>query len=36
MNKIEIEKTIGSVEQPKFMRKSVSVTRLKKLPVPLP
>jgi hypothetical protein len=36
MNKGEIAEAIGQVVQPKFMRKSVSLTRLQKLPVPLP
>merc|ERR1719440_1331249 len=36
MNKAEIAESIGQVVQPKFMRKSVSLTRMKKLPVPLP
>jgi len=31
-----ITEQIGTVDQPKFMKKSVSLLRLKKLPVPLP
>jgi ankyrin repeat protein len=36
MEKSKISEKIGTLNQPKFMRKSTSLTRMKKLPVPLP
>merc|ERR1712118_407671 len=36
MEKSNISSKIGTLAQPKFMRKSTSLTRMKKLPVPLP
>jgi ankyrin repeat protein len=36
MNKTMIAESIGRVQEPKFMRKSVSLKRLQKLPVDLP
>jgi ankyrin repeat protein len=36
MEKTAISDKIGRLAQPKFMRKSTSMTRMKKLPVPLP
>merc|ERR1719478_1920469 len=36
MEKSKISAKIGTLNQPKFMRKSTSLTRMKKLPVPLP
>jgi len=36
MGKSKISEKIGTLNQPKFMRKSTSLTRMKKLPVPLP
>jgi hypothetical protein len=36
LQKSAIEDKIGRLAQPKFMRKSTSLTRMKKLPVPLP
>merc|ERR1712224_981034 len=36
MEKSKISEKIGTLNQPKFMRKSTSLTRMRKLPVPLP
>jgi len=36
MEKSAVSSKIGTLAQPKFMRKSTSLTRMKKLPVQLP